>query len=158
MQRKEVRRRQPGETIFGYLILVISLFILHQSYTIAGFSSVSSAGVFPMIASFIMAVSAAAIILHNRKLAAPDPDVTFIRRVAPPTVVLFTLMIVAYMLTLEPLGFLLSSFLFLFGSMLYLERRNPLLMIAVSAISLGIIYVVFRTAFSVVLPQGWLFR
>lgn len=152
------RRREPGETAFGYLILVVSLFVLHQSYAISGFSSVSSAGVFPMIASFAMVVSSAAVILRNRRMAAPDPDVTFIRRVAPPAVVVLTLLIVAYMLTLEPLGFLLSSFLFLFLSMLYLERRNPFLLAAISAVSLGIVYLIFRTAFSVVLPQGWLFR
>lgn len=155
---QQTRRRQPGETVFGYLILVVSLLILHQSYAISGFSSVSSAGVFPMIASFAMAVSAAAIILKNRTLTAPDPDLSFLRRVAPSAVVVFTLLICAYMLTLEPLGFLLSSFLFLFISMLYLERRNPLLLAGISALSLGIIYVVFRTVFSVVLPQGWLFR
>ena len=155
---QQTRRRQPGESVFGYLILVISLLILHQSYAISGFSSVSSAGVFPMIASFAMAVSAAAIILKNRTLAAPDPALGFLRRVAPPAVVVFTLLIGAYMLTLEPLGFLLSSFLFLFLSMLYLERRNPLLLAVISAVSLGIIYLIFRTAFSVVLPQGWLFR
>lgn len=155
---QEPRRREPGETAFGYVILVVSLLVLHQSYTIAGFSSVSSAGVFPMLASAAMAVSAIAIILGNRRLAAPDAEVTFIRRVAPPAVVVFTLLIIAYMLTLEPLGFLLSSFLFLFLSMLYLERRNPLLLAAVSALTLGIIYVIFRTAFSVVLPQGWLFQ
>jgi hypothetical protein len=155
---QEPRRREPGETVFGYLILLVSLFVLYQSYAISGFSSVSSAGVFPMIASFAMAVSAVAVILKNRRLAARDPDVTFLRRVAPPAVVVLTLLIVAYMLTLEPLGFLLSSFLFLFLSMLYLERRNPFLLAAISALSLGIIYLIFRTAFSVVLPQGWLFR
>lgn len=154
----EPRRREPGETAFGYLILVISLLILHQSYAISGFSSVSSAGVFPMIASTVMAVSAAAIILRNRRLATPDPEIGIIRRVAPPAVVVLTLLIVAYMLALEPLGFLLSSFLFLFASMLYLERRSPLLLLLVSAFSLGLIYLVFRTVFSVVLPQGWLFR
>jgi putative tricarboxylic transport membrane protein len=155
---QEPRRREPGETVFGYLILLVSLFVLYQSYAISGFSSVSSAGVFPMIASFAMAVSAVAVILKNRRLAPRDPDVTFVRRVAPPAVVVLTLLIVAYMLTLEPLGFLLSSFLFLFLSMLYLERRNPFLLAAISALSLGIIYLIFRTAFSVVLPQGWLFR
>lgn len=154
----EPRRREPGETVFGYLILVVSLLILHQSYAISGFSSVSSAGVFPMVASFAMAVSAAVIVLRNRRFAPPDPDIGFIRRVAPPAVVVLTLLIVAYMLTLEPLGFLLSSFLFLFASMLYLERRNPLRLLLASALSLGVIYLVFRMVFSVVLPQGWLFR
>lgn len=153
-----MRRRQPGETAFGYLILVISLLILHQSYSIAGFSSVSSAGVFPMIASLAMAISSVAIILKNRKMAPPDPNLSFIRRVAPAPVVVFTALIVAYMLTLEPLGFLISSFLFLLTSTLYLERRNPLLLTALCAISLGFIYFVFRTVFSVILPQGWLFQ
>jgi putative tricarboxylic transport membrane protein len=155
---QEPRRREPGETVFGYLILVISLLILHQSYAISGFSSVSSAGVFPMIASSVMAVSATAIILRNRRLAAPDPAIGFIRRVAPPSVLVLTLLIAAYMLTLEPLGFPLSSFLFMFLSMLYFERRRPLLLAGISALSLGIVYVIFRMAFSVVLPQGWLFR
>ncbi len=78
----------------------------------------------------------------------------FVRRVLPLPVVLFTALIVGYILTLEPLGFILSSFLFLAAAMFALGSRRILYTIVVSALSLAAIYLIFQTAFSVVLPEG----
>jgi putative tricarboxylic transport membrane protein len=47
-----------------------------------------------------------------------------------------------------------SSFLFLVASMFALGERRVLYSALVSAISLAVIYVIFQTAFSVVLPDG----
>ena len=68
--------------------------------------------------------------------------------------VLFTLLIVAYMLLLEVLGFILSSYLFLLLSMQVLGSRRLLVNLAASAVVLASIYIIFQTAFSVVLPPG----
>jgi putative tricarboxylic transport membrane protein len=55
---------------------------------------------------------------------------------------------------LERLGFVVASYLFLVVSMFLLGSRRVLLNLAVSAVSLAAIYVIFQTVFAVVLPKG----
>lgn len=152
--------RQPGELVFSLAVLIFSLFAAWQAWTIAGFSSLSSAGVFPMIATFTMVVSGLIIVAQAaRAQPAAERDVAarFFAEVTPFRLIVFALMIVGYMLALEPAGFLISSFAFLFAGMAFLYRRNILISLVVSAFSLAVIYVVFRHVFSVVLPAGRLF-
>ena len=63
-----------------------------------------------------------------------------------------------FTVALEPLGFLVSAFVFLLASIHYLHRGAAWFTLAVSAAALGVIYVVFRLLFLVVLPEGSLFR
>lgn len=152
--------RQPGELAFSLAVLIFSLFAGWQAWRIAGFSSLSSAGVFPMIATFTMIVSGIVVVAEAaraRPAACGNAAARFFAEVTPLRLVIFALMIVGYMLALEPAGFLVSSFAFLFAGMAYLYRRSILLSLAVSAVSLAVIYVVFRHVFSVVLPAGRLF-
>lgn len=150
--------RRPGEGLFALLLLLASLGLLHQAYGIAGFSSLSSPGVFPMLATATMAGSLLAVLWQLRRGPAPRERgarrrlARFGREILPPTVIVFVGLIVAYMLALERAGFLLSSLVFLFLSIWYLYRRNPLLVAAISLGSLAAIYVVFRYVFSVLLP------
>jgi putative tricarboxylic transport membrane protein len=62
------------------------------------------------------------------------------------------------MLTLEWLGFVVGSYLFLIVAMWILGGRRIVLNLVVSALVLTAIYVVFQTAFSVVLPAGSLWQ
>lgn len=155
----ELRTRRPGELVFSLALLVFSLFAAWQAWRISGFSSLSSAGVFPMVATFTMAVSALFIVAGTAR-ARPEVERGALGRFAveitPLRLVVFTLLIIGYMLTLEPAGFLVSSFAFLFLGMSFLHRKGVLVNLAISAGSLAIIYFVFRHAFSVVLPRGWL--
>jgi putative tricarboxylic transport membrane protein len=74
--------------------------------------------------------------------------------VIPRVIVGFTLLIALYMFALEPLGFIVSSFVFLVAGMWILGSRRLVYNTVVSAVSLAVIYVIFQTAFSVVLPDG----
>jgi putative tricarboxylic transport membrane protein len=75
----------------------------------------------------------------------------------PPAWLGLTLAVCLYMLALPKLGFVLASFLFLLLSMRLLGSQRWLLNVVVSALSLAAVHLVFRTLFSVVLPQGsWL--
>jgi hypothetical protein len=151
------RRRLPGEAGFLALLLGFALFVLYQAYLISGFASPSSPGLFPMLAGLVMVVAAATALL--RSLALPPPEergvAAVTRRVVPPSVVVYAAMIVAFMLALEPLGFVVSSFLFLLASFLYLHRKSVLLALLLSAGAVAAILVVFRYVFQVVLPEGF---
>jgi putative tricarboxylic transport membrane protein len=154
------RRRLPGELAFTLIMLLFGLTALWQAWRISGFSSWSSPGMLPMLAALTMACSALVFVRKTLRVKGTQVPAgsalsrLFFRQITPLPIVLFTVLIVVYMLALEPLGFVLSSFGFLVAAMFALGSRRVLFTVAVSAVSLAVIYVIFQTAFSVVLPEG----
>jgi hypothetical protein len=155
---QETRPRRPGEAVFAVLLLLASLVVLHQAYAIAGFSSLSSAGVFPMLAGATMVGTMAAVVVNlwrtrsAEPVAAEDQLRRFGREVMPIVIIAFVGLIIAYMLALEQVGFLISSMAFLFLSIWFLDRKGPLRALIISAGALAVIYVIFRLIFRVLLP------
>ncbi len=151
--------RLPGELSFMVLIVAFSAFMLWASYQISKFESISSAGVFPMVCALTMLVTGATSLWKTaRTPLVLEADETLgqqmVRKVLPLQLVLFTILIVIYMMALEYLGFLLSSYLFLAASMRLLGSQKMGLNLLVSLGVLAAIFIVFQTAFSVVLPEG----
>jgi hypothetical protein len=162
---KEMHKpRVPGELGFCLGMLLFSLTALYQSYRISGFSSWSSAGSLPLGASLVMSLSSLRIIF--RELGRPVSELLpgesvarcFCRIVFPARHMVFVTVLVAYMFLLEPLGFLASSFLYLLAASRVLGERRYARMFAVNAFLLAVVYLVFQTAFSVVLPEGFVER
>lgn len=154
------RRRLPGELAFVLAMLLFALTALWQAWRISGVSGWSTPGALPTFAALVLLLAGIRITVNT--LRVPPPDVgpgrslarDFLHQITPAAIVLFTVLIVAYMFALEPLGFVASSFLFLVLAMFALGERRILRTLVVSAISLACIYIVFQTAFSVVLPEG----
>ncbi len=155
---KEIRKLRAGENLFAWLMMALSLFVLIQAYLISGFSSISSAGMFPMVAAAIMVVAMALILVNNRKLAKPDADglKDELRRAAkqvlPKIFLVYTGIIIGYMILIQPLHFLPSSFAFLLVSMIYLKGSTVIKSLIISTLTLACIYIVFQYFFRVVLP------
>ena len=155
---KENRKLRAGENFFAWLMMAFSLFVLFQAYLISGFSSISSAGTFPMGAAAIMVVAMALILLNNRKLEKPDADglKDELRRAAkqvlPKVFLVYAAVIIGYMILIQPLHFLPSSFAFLLVSMIYLKGSTVIKSLIISTITLACIYIVFQFLFRVVLP------
>ena len=156
--------RAPGELVFACLMLMLSAFLLWTAVGISGFKSYTSAGSYPMAAAATMLVCALIVAVRAaRSEEEPRQDTetvsgAFFRRIAPPVVLSTTTAIVVYMMTLEWLGFIVSSYLFLVVSMRLLGGRRLGLNMLVSGLTLAAIYVIFDTAFSVVLPTGSLWQ
>jgi putative tricarboxylic transport membrane protein len=154
--------RVPGAALFHALLLGGSTFLLWQAFRISGFQSWSSAGIFPMLAAATMLVTGliATGALRRRRMpadAAAGGMRGFIARVVPPPLAGGVVAVAGYMLLLQPLGFLLSSLLFLVLAMRLFGSTRWGVNIAVSVASLAGIHLVFSTVFSVVLPKGrWL--
>lgn len=155
---KERRTLHLGETAFTWLMLAFSLFVLVQAYRISGFSSVSSPGMFPMLAAAAMVISLVLLLLDNRQAKKPDAhdlkDELWraAQNIFLPEILIYSGIIVLYMILIEPLHFLPSSFLFLAGSMMYLKGSTPVKALFISVGTLGGIYLIFRTLFRVILP------
>lgn len=153
------RPRLPGELSFMALMVAFSAFMLWTSFHISKFDSISSPGVFPMLCAALMLVTGL-MSLRQAWVSSSNADEThtvfqqFVIQLAPLKLVLFTALIVAYMLALEVTGFLLSSYVFLLLSMQVLGSKKIVFNLLVSALVLICIFIVFQTAFSVVLPAG----
>lgn len=155
---KKHRKLRVGENAFCWFLLAFSLFLLGCSYQISGFSSVSSPGMFPLIAASIMVLSAVLILTGNRKAEKPatknllDELHQAAKEVFNSTFLIYSMCIIVYMIILKPLHFLPSSYIFLTGSIIYLKGSTPLKSFIISALTLGVIYLIFHYFFRVVLP------
>ncbi len=163
MDKKVLKPRLPGELWFASIMLLFGLTALWLSYRISGFSSWSSAGSMPLGTSVFMSVSALSILISTlRKPPLPASDRSaarqFYEKIFPMRHIVFAGIIILYMLLLEPLGFITCSFLYLTASSVVLGEQRYLRMIVVNMLSLAAVYLVFQTAFSVVLPEGPLER
>lgn len=158
------RARLAGELVFTGLLLVFSVFMLWQAYSISKFESITSAGSFPMFATAVMVIAALVIVGQTARAQPLPPEggeslaKQFARQITPQVLVSFTLAIAIYMVLLDAIGFLPASYLFLVVSMWLLGGRRIVLNLVVSALSLAAIYVIFQTVFSVVLPKGVLLQ
>jgi putative tricarboxylic transport membrane protein len=155
---KKSRKLRAGENLFAWLMMIFSLFVFIEAYRISGFSSISSPGMYPMIAAAVMVLSMALILLNNRKLVKPDADgfkdemQLAARRVLPPIFLIYTAIVVGYMSLIEPLHFLPSSLVFLMASMIYLKGGSWLKSVLIAVGTMAGIYLIFQYVFRVVLP------
>lgn len=116
--------------IFTLLLAVFGGFMLWQAYAISSFKSIDSAAAFPMAAAAVLLLYAPIVTLQTVNLPrtglAADESLVrqFVRRLTPRVLVAFTIAIALYMLALEPIGFVLSSYAFLVASMAILGARR----------------------------------
>jgi len=153
------RPRLPGELSFAGVILTFALIVLYLAYRISGLSGPSSAGVFPMLAGLVMVGSAVGILFETWRMRPESDDGAglvrhFLARIAPTEIAIYTLIIVGFMLALEPLGFVIASFLFLMASFVYLHRKGIVLALLISVGAVAAILLIFRHVFQVILPEG----
>lgn len=146
-----------GERTFCALLLVVALGIGTLAYQIAGFSSINSPGAFPLGASAVMILAALSILLDllRRPPATSrgwwDAAQQFQRAHFPPRTLIFAALTILYLATIH-FSFYASTFAFLVLSMLYLRRGRLISALAISALLLVLIYLLFSLAFSVYLP------
>ena len=149
---------RAGENFFIWLLMAFSLFVFILAFRISRFSSISSPGTFPMGAAAVMILSMAIVLLNNRKRQKPDAD-SFKQelrlaagKVLPRIFLVYTAVIIGYMVLIEPLHFLPSSFAFLLVSMIYLKGGRWLKLTIIAIGTMAGIYLVFQYVFRVVLP------
>ncbi|GHF39786.1 tripartite tricarboxylate transporter TctB family protein [Seohaeicola zhoushanensis] len=146
-------QRRPGELVFGAAMLLGSLGLLWNAYGISGFDALSAPGTVPMATTSVMVISAAIVFLRDMRLPRVSGE-TVLKDILPGVVVLVALLLIAYGFLLQPLGFLPTSALFLVTAIKLLGGRNWTWTIAVSFVSLLIIWIVFRIVFTVLMPAG----
>lgn len=147
-----------GERTFCVLLLAFSLVILYLAYQIAGFSSINSAGAFPLGVGLIMLLSALKICAELLHKAKPDCSgwldacKQFHRQHFPKRTLIFAALAVVYLAAIQWASFYVSTFFFLVLSIVYLRSGRVAGALLVAGLLLLVIYLLFTLAFSVYLP------
>ena len=148
--------RRPGELAFAAVLLVASLGLVGSAYGIEnpfGPNGLSSPRSIPLATTAAMALSAAIILIKTARLPL-DRTESIARDILPWVLLLFVGLLVGYGLVLQPLGFLPASALFLIAAIKTLSKRSWVWTIAISLISLVLIWLIFRIVFTVLMPAG----
>ncbi|MDW5377596.1 tripartite tricarboxylate transporter TctB family protein [Halomonas sp. HP20-15] len=151
---------QPGERAFNLLLLLFSLGVLYEAYRIsgAGFESINSPGAFPVGLSVLLIVSMLVIIAGQFRKEKPntrgalDEARQFLHEHFPLPIVIFSALAIGYLFLLEPLGFVVATPIFLYVAMVYLRHGRFVSSAIIAAVSIAIIYALFKLLFQVYLP------
>jgi len=144
--------RRAGERLFACLLVLLGTLALWQSYAISGFQKLSSPGVFPMLASAVMLVSALAIL---KEVSARAPAAAGQAAAILPVRLLIMLgLLVLYVVLMPRLGFMADSGLFLLVCLCWLWRRPWWVSLLVTLGCLAVVQLLFAELFQVVLPAG----
>ncbi len=157
VQMGKPERLRSGERCFSWIMMAISITVLILAYKISGFA-VCAPGTFPLAAAAVMVIAMAFVLIDNYRRPGPDVKNVFdeihraMNRLLPRVIVVYTFIIIGYMLIIQPLHFFPSTFLFLFISIIYLRGAGWLRALFISAGALAAVYVIFQFIFKVTLP------
>lgn len=153
---KNPKTLPAGQIYFDFFLFVFSVVVLILAYKISGFG-LSEPGTFPLASSSVMVLSLAAVLRGNRKKPRREEGVlTQLKKAGNKLFtrefLIFSSITIFYIIAVEPLHFLASSFIFLTLSIIVLKGSKPLYAVLISAGMLAFIYVVFLYFFKVILP------
>ena len=151
---EEKIERKPGERFLMWFLLALSLFIFIVAWLMPH-DSFSSSGAFPLFIGAVMFLSILRILWKERKVFASwewKEELSQTKPFAfPRQVVAYIVVLVLYILLLNPLHFWVGSYLFLVGSFLLLKGANLLRGMIIGAGMLVVIWLLFQYIFRIVL-------
>lgn len=151
----DANKKHPGESVFGWLVLLFSLVAFYQAYQISGFTALSGPGALPMAASAVMIIAACFIVIRNAKRPAADTGFSaLVTQVIPGSVAVFCGFILIFAVILKTVGFILTAFSFLLVSIWFLQKRGFIPAFLLALLTIVLVYIIFRLVFKVVLPEG----
>lgn len=148
-------KQRPGERIFIWFLLALSVFALSQALRIPGLQTLSSSGAFPIFVCLILILSSIQILWKNRdrysSLKLKEELGAARLFVFPRTVLIYAIILVLYIFSLSPLHFFVSSYLFLVGSFIFLKGTSIWRSFFIAVGMLAGIYLFFQYIFKVIL-------
>jgi len=158
-QEVVVKTQRAADIVVGCGVALFGIFIIYAStYITGGAAHRLPPRTFPMVVGVLLLLCGSGLALKSWTIrgvdfAIPWPDGEGVRTVL---VTLFSLG--CYIVLLNPLGFPLATFLYLFFSIWYLKRSKWLMAIVISLITAGISYYLFIRLLGLSFPTGVLFE
>jgi hypothetical protein len=142
---------RPGERLLPFLLLAAAAVVVAEGWRLDGLASPAASGAFPLLAGAVMAGSAVAIALAPRRAADALP-------MLPARAAAVMALLVAFAAAIPLVGFHPAAFAFLAITIRLLRGHGTLRAVLIAALAVGAVHVVFRLAFTVLLPAGALWR
>ncbi|MDO4492351.1 MAG: tripartite tricarboxylate transporter TctB family protein [Clostridia bacterium] len=160
---KPQQKLAPGERVFAYILLVLGLCCVYLSWDLWNkvdtAKKMTSAAAVPMIVSVLWVVLTVFVILSERKMASGTSGTllerikTTVSYIFPVDFVVMFLATIAYCIALYlGLGFYIATPLYLYATICYLQKKDPVKNILWTAIIMAMIYLLFDVLFGVVVP------
>lgn len=159
-------RRLNADTVAGVIGFAFALAYLASAFAIPA-GSFSNAAVGPAALPVVIgaALAVASLTLAARGFlrgppAREEPETEAADELddnpaqSPARLAVVAGLLLGYILLLLPLGYVISTFLFLFGTTMYLDRGRPVRNVLYSLIFALVVYYVFTELLTVVLPAG----
>ncbi len=157
MSHEQAGTLRAGEYYFDLIMLLVSLVVLFLAYQISGFQ-LCAAGTFPLASSAVMVLSMLLSLRSSRikrraGTARGSEELKLVMEsVFTRDVLVYACLAVLYILAIDLLHFLPTSFVFIALSIIYLKGSTPIKAIVISAGTLFSIYMIFQYFFQVLLP------
>jgi small-conductance mechanosensitive channel len=145
--------RFTGNLLLPLLILAVTAVLFVQTLDFLTQEDVGPAAVPRLWMAFLACFGVYLTVQAARRMGKPDPVPGRVR-----FVLLFVGWLVAYLMAVEEIGYFVSTFVFLVGSMYVLTYRNHVVIFSVSLGWLGFSYLVFYKLLFIPLPVGALLR
>lgn len=156
---KKIERVQPGEKVFDWLLLLLSIGVLIEAFRIDGGLRLNSAGSFPMGLALVM-IASSVVILFSHRYKRRDSRIrtalhecqVFLHEHFQPYIVVFIVAAIIYLAAIAWISFYVSTALFLAAMFIYLRRGKVVSSLIITAVASVVIYVLFTLVFRVYLP------
>ncbi len=145
---------KPGELLFVIFLFAITAAFLYEAMKLPGLQKglANAPGAIPQLITVtvlvLICLVAAPLLRQGRKQAAAGA----IGFLFSKEVVVLLILVLGYAFILELLHFELTTLIFLWTGMYFLERKNPFKKLIISVGTVGVIILIFFYAFRVVLP------
>jgi putative tricarboxylic transport membrane protein len=162
----DARKHLNTDTVAGGIGFAFALSYLAAAFTIPE-GSFSNAAVgpaaLPIVIGAALAVASLALAVRGVLRGAPvekEPEAEGAEELddnpaqSPARFAVVAGLLLGYILLFLPLGYVVSTFLFLFGTTMYLDRGRPVRNVVYSLLFALIVYYVFTELLTVVLPAG----
>ena len=151
---EENTERRPGERILIWFLLALSVFVSVVAWLMPR-ETLSSSGAFPLFIGSVMVLSVLRILWKERKVFASwkwREELGLIQPfVLPKEVSSYIVVLVVYIVVTSSLGFWVSSYLFLVGSLLLLKGARPVKALIIGVVTLAVIWLLFQYIFRIIL-------
>ena len=161
MEEKKKGKYLEGEHAFLWITLIVAIvFFAAAIHLYVHHPGVGGDAAFPVVASFIMLLGAVVSVLeargwenaHEGKLSLTEKLVKGYRMIFPQKTLIIALYCLIYAIILNWFGFNISTFIFLYASMLTLHPKQPVKLALISLGTVACIYIIFVMVFRVRLP------
>jgi hypothetical protein len=146
--------RRPGERMLIWFLLALSLFVSFVAWRMPR-ETLSSSGAFPLFIGSVMILSVVRILWKERKVFASwkwRGELSLIQPfMLPREVFTYIVVLVVYIVVTSSLGFWISSYLFLVGSLLLLKGARPVKALIIGVVTLAVIWLLFQYIFRIIL-------